>query len=87
MKFDVPRPSRPLVGWVAVQFALVAVAIVLLLMFTGRLSTAQLTAAGLLVMVATLSWGALFERRRWAWALESVRLGASAGVLGWVLLA
>lgn len=87
VKFDVPEPSRRLVGWVVLQFALVAVALIAVLLFGPTLPWPQLVAIAAVILAASVAWGGLFEQRRWAPALEAARIGASALILGWVFLA
>lgn len=87
VKFDVEAPSRAMVAWVLVQFSLVAVWLLALLMWGATLPVSQLAVAGALIIVATVAWGGLFERRKWAPALEAARIAGSIAVVGWMVLA
>jgi sterol desaturase/sphingolipid hydroxylase (fatty acid hydroxylase superfamily) len=61
-------------AYVAVQFALVGVAIVAELLLSGSRSVLELGALAGWITVSTVAWGALFEQKSWARGLEAARL-------------
>jgi alkylglycerol monooxygenase len=83
-KFE-PAPDRWLMARVTVEFALVGVAVEVLLLGEHTLPWAAHAALGGWVFVTTMTWGAWFERRRGVLALEALRapLGLAAA---WLLL-
>jgi alkylglycerol monooxygenase len=78
-KYDPPAP-RGLVAYVAANLVLAVAATFALLLFQHDLSLAKRAAVAGLVLLTLAGWGALFERRRWAFALEVGRLGLAAAV-------
>ncbi len=82
-KYDVPT-TRALEIYVASQF-LVAVGVVfVMLWFKAELGLAERATLAGLTLWALYGWGALFERRRHAVALELARLVATAAGLSWI---
>jgi alkylglycerol monooxygenase len=71
--------------YVAVQFAFVVAATFVLLMFGGGMAWSATAALAILVVLALIAWGGLFESKAWAPALEGVRLAATlAAAAAWV---
>lgn len=66
--------------YVLVQFVLVVAATTLLLLTFAKTPRWQLAAAVTLILATLVSWGALFESRRWAWPFEALRLSCAAGL-------
>lgn len=85
-KFEGPALSPTLRRYVLVNFALLSIAITALLMVENILPAPQLAAAGTVIVLATLAWSGLFERRRWAVPLEVGRIVASIAVLAWIAI-
>jgi alkylglycerol monooxygenase len=79
-KYDV-TPSRRVIAWVAVQFALIVVGTFFLLLLGARLSPLGLGAVVVLLVAATALSSAMLEGRRWAWPGELACLLGAAGVL------
>jgi hypothetical protein len=71
-------PSRPLLGYVLFQFALVLAATLLVLSRTGRYSVMQLAAFGIFAMLSLGNIGGLMEEKAWARRSEQARQGAVA---------
>jgi sterol desaturase/sphingolipid hydroxylase (fatty acid hydroxylase superfamily) len=70
--------------YVAVSFVLVATATTLFLWFAEVAPPAALVAASALILTTLLAWGALFEAKPWAVALEVARLAAIVVVVAWL---
>jgi sterol desaturase/sphingolipid hydroxylase (fatty acid hydroxylase superfamily) len=83
-RYDVRAP-RAVQVYVAVQFAIAAVATMAYLWIESTASLAFLSAAAGVLVATVVAWGALLERRRWAWPLEIGRLAAAAGLVAFVL--
>ena len=77
-KWDTPL-SRALAVYGFVQFTAVLLATSLLLFRQGTLPAQWLAAGALFVIVSLVALGGLFERKRWAVPLETVRLVVLAG--------
>ena len=78
-RFD--RPASPgLAVYIAVQAALSVPATMILLIVSETAPPGAVLAGSVLLAAGTVAWGALFERRAWAWPLEVSR------VIGSVLL-
>ena len=75
-----PRTPRGLGAYVATNLVLAVVATFLLLLFKDVLPLPKQAAVAGLVLPTIAGWGALFERRRWALALETARLALAAAV-------
>ena len=83
-RYDTPA-SRGLSLYVAAQTLLAIPATMLLLIYGRSLPGAQLLAGVALVGVGAVIWAGLFERRRWAWPLEVLRVAASVLLLRAIL--
>ncbi len=79
-KYD-PRASRGIVTYVGVQYAIVIGITFCLLMWHGALATPTLVLAGVTVLGALLAFGALLERRPWAFWVEGARLAIGIAAL------
>jgi sterol desaturase/sphingolipid hydroxylase (fatty acid hydroxylase superfamily) len=77
------RAPRSVQVYVAGQFAVASAATMAYLWVESTAPLAFLAAAAALLIVTVVAWGALLERRRWAWPLEIARLAASAVLLLW----
>jgi sterol desaturase/sphingolipid hydroxylase (fatty acid hydroxylase superfamily) len=84
-RFAPPPPSSALRAYLAANLALSGFALSLLLLNESTLRPAQLGAAGTVLVLATLAWGGLLERRRWAAPLELSRHAAGLAVLAWIV--
>ena len=73
------RPGLTL--YIAVQALLGIPATMLLLIHGPALAPWQVLAGVALVCAGAVAWAGLFERRRWAWPLELVRVAASVTLL------
>ncbi len=78
-KYD-PPAAKGLAAYVAANLVLAVAATTALLLFQHDLSLARQAAVAGLVLLTLAGWGALFEGRRWAFALEVARLALAAGV-------
>ncbi len=78
-KYD-PRAPRGLDAYVATNLVLAVGATFALLLFQHDLTWPKQAAVAGLVLLTLAGWGALFERRRWALALETARLALVAAV-------
>jgi hypothetical protein len=78
------RAPRGVQVYVGVQFAVAAVATMAYLWIEATASPAFLGAAAAVLVVTVVAWGALLERRRWAWPLEIGRLAAAAALVAFV---
>jgi alkylglycerol monooxygenase len=79
------QPTRPgLDVYVAVQFALVALAILQLLTTYETAPWPPTFVVGAWVMASLVSWGGLFEHKRWAPPLECARQLASPAICAWI---
>jgi hypothetical protein len=67
-------------AYVATNLVLAIGATFALLLFRHALSLPKQAAVAGLVLLTLAGWGALFERRRWAIALETARLALAAAV-------
>ncbi len=76
-KYDV-RPAPNVRRYVVAQYMLLLAAMSGLMFFHGQLKPAALAAACVALAGGLISMGALLEQKRWARALEVMRLGASA---------
>ena len=77
------RPGLTL--YIAVQALLGIPATMLLLIHGPALAPWQVLAGVTLVCAGAVAWAGLFERRRWAWPLELVRVAASVTLLRSIL--
>lgn len=66
--------------YVLAQFLIAALALVALMMESGRLGFWWSLAVAALILVAQLVWGGLFEGKAWAVPLELARLAAIVGI-------
>jgi alkylglycerol monooxygenase len=82
VKYEV-APRQGLNAYIGVQFALVAVATFILLMFGTRLSPWTRGALAVWTIASLWAWGALVEAKSWGLALEATRLlfGCLAGTV------
>jgi sterol desaturase/sphingolipid hydroxylase (fatty acid hydroxylase superfamily) len=67
-------PSRPVVGYVFAQFALIIAGTFFLLLYGLRLPAPALAAAVALLLASVAVSAGLLEGRRWAWPAEALRL-------------
>lgn len=56
-----------------------------LLLYAASLPALVVALIGASIVLATLVWGALLERRRWAWPLEAARVGLLAAAVSTLL--
>jgi sterol desaturase/sphingolipid hydroxylase (fatty acid hydroxylase superfamily) len=70
--------------FVAAEFLLVGAAVGTLDLFAGSLALREIGAATALVVVNLVTWGGLFESKRWAVPLEIARLAAVPAVVAWI---
>ena len=82
-RYDVRAPAGMQV-YVAIQFAIVGVATMRTWGSSPRRRTRYLAACAAVFLVTLVAWGALLERRTWAWPLEVARLcaGVALAVIG-----
>lgn len=80
--YDVRAP-RPVRLYVAAQFLVTAVATMAYLWTEATTPWQRLVPPAAVFIAAVVAWGALLERKRWAWPLEIGRLVAGVGVLVW----
>ncbi len=83
-KYDPPTP-RESGAYVMVQFLLLTPALAVIMFFGEELPQSVFLGAGGLLIVATLVWGGLLERKAWARTLELVRLVAAGGYAYWIV--
>jgi sterol desaturase/sphingolipid hydroxylase (fatty acid hydroxylase superfamily) len=83
-KYAPARAPRGLSVYVGVQFAIIATATSAYLFAVHAIPLLALTAAATVILVTVVAWGALFERRAWAWPLEVARLAAGAALCAWL---
>jgi alkylglycerol monooxygenase len=72
-KYD-PRPSRGVVFWVLVNYALVVVATFAVMMWHKAIPQVPLVLASLAILGALVAFGGLVEGKRWARVAELVRI-------------
>lgn len=75
----VTETPRQLAVYVAAHFVPVTAVTVWLMSQTPGVMTRMMVAAAVWVLVTTVVWGGMFERKAWAFSLELVRLAAVAG--------
>ncbi|HEY0134301.1 MAG TPA: hypothetical protein VGB85_09480, partial [Nannocystis sp.] len=79
-RYDAPF-RRGLGLYIAAQTLLAIPATMLLLIHAASLSAFQVLAGVALVSAGAVVWAGLFERRRWAWPVEVLRVAASVALL------
>ena len=77
VKYD-PPVDPPVARYVFAEMVTVVVGATALMFYESALPVPVLGAGAVLVLLAPLSWGGLFERRRWAVPLAFLRLGLVA---------
>jgi sterol desaturase/sphingolipid hydroxylase (fatty acid hydroxylase superfamily) len=82
-KYD-PKPPREVAAFVLVQFGLLSPALGVLMFFAEELGQGTFVGAGALLVVATLGWGGLIERKPWARGLELARVLGTGAFVAWV---
>jgi len=78
------RAPRAIRAYVAAQFALAGGAVMAYLWIEATAPRVFLGAAALVFIASVVAWGALLERKRWAWPLEVARLVAGVGLVVWM---
>jgi len=81
-----PLAPKPVRVYVAAAFALVAAATIVYLWDEATASRGVLAAAAGALLLSGAAYGALLERKAWAWRLEAIRLAASAALILWIAL-
>jgi hypothetical protein len=76
-RYDLRAP-RGVQAYVAVQFVVAAAATVAYLWVESSAPPSFLAACAVVFVTTLVAWGALLERKRWAWPLELARLAAGA---------
>lgn len=84
VKYD-PEASAEPSAYVVVQFLVVVPALALVMYFGDVVPITVVIGVGALLVVATLVWGGMFERKAWARPLELVRLAATGVYAYWVV--
>ncbi len=84
-KYDV-EAAPGVRAYVAVSFVASVVATTWILWVQAELPRSQLWAVALVILVTSIGWGGLVERRAWALPLELLRLFGAAAVGAWVSL-
>ncbi len=82
-KYDA-HGSRGLIAYVAVNFAIVSGGLTLFLEKQALLPVKLIILAAVLTIAALVAWGGLFEKKRWAAALEVARIGATVLAVAFV---
>jgi len=80
-----PRVPRGVRRYVLANFVLLLGATSLLMFVGKRLTTMELALFSALIVATLVSFGGLFEARRWARPFEAARLATVAGVVVWAL--
>lgn len=73
IRYDTETP-RGLHGYIAVQYGLVVLALVWFLLNADAISLSARVGVAGLILLTTLVWGGLFEKKAWAWPVELGRL-------------
>lgn len=81
-----PRAPKLVQAYVGAGFMVVAAATTAYLWHESSAARPMLTATAAALVLSGAAYGALLERKAWAWRLEAVRLAASAALLLWVVL-
>lgn len=76
-KYD-PQPSSKVRGYVVAHFVVVAALVFAILMWGSRIPRVWTYAGCAFILISLVSWGGLFEGRRWARPLEAGRVVALA---------
>lgn len=84
VKYDPPAPRESSV-YVLIQFLVLVPGLAVVMYFGDVLPMSVFLGAGGLLLVATLVWGGLLERKSWARPLELARLLAAGGYAYWVV--
>lgn len=79
-RYDAKAP-RAIRVYVAAQFAIAGAAVMGYLWIEETAPRVFLVAAAVVFLASVVAWGALLERRRWAWPLEVARLVAGAALV------
>jgi hypothetical protein len=79
------RAPRGIRAYVAGQLAIAGGAVMAYLWIEATAPRVFLAAAALVFIATVVAWGALLERRRWAWPLEVARLVAGVGLVVWIV--
>jgi sterol desaturase/sphingolipid hydroxylase (fatty acid hydroxylase superfamily) len=83
-RFD-PPASRVLRVYVTAGFVLIVAATMTYLWFERGASSESLAPVAAALILSGAAYGALLERRAWAWRLEAVRIGASMALVLWFM--
>lgn len=81
-----PKVSRQVCAYVTASFTLVAVATMAFLWWESATARPLLAVAALVLLIGGQAHGSLLARKGWGWKIEAVRLVATAGTLGGLLL-
>jgi alkylglycerol monooxygenase len=84
-KFGSPPVTRALTAYVVFNFLLTALGVVALLVWGERMAAGPMTALIAVIVLTTLAWGGLFERKRWAVPLEAIRVVGAVAAVAWAL--
>ncbi len=86
MKSDKYRPpiNRALAAYIAGHFLLLGVALIPFLLFEGEFSWAQLLAGSAAIVISSMAFLGLIERKRWALLVERMRGPLLAATLAWL---
>ncbi|MBI5536717.1 MAG: sterol desaturase family protein [Deltaproteobacteria bacterium] len=82
-KYDTGQGS-PWAAYVIVSFVTVVLGTTGFILAQQRAAVSTLVVAGIPLLAALATWGAMFEGRRWAIPVELMRLAAGAAVILWL---
>ena len=83
-KFAPPRPSPGVKRYINANFLVTAAGVMALLLFHNMMGQGAIFAAVAAIVLSTVGWSLLIERRRWAPAFEVARIGGTVVALIWI---
>jgi len=86
VKYAAPEASPGVKRWLVAQVGALSLALMVLLLFIEVLPLWALSAGAVLIVLSSLAWSGILERRRWGWPLELGRLVASVGLGVWLVV-
>ena len=81
-----PATSRGLQAWIIVQLILMVAGLTVLLLFFAQLPPLTRRLGAALIILSTIAWAGLLERKCWGWPLELARLAASITFVVWLAI-